>query len=117
MDHILDARADAAKIAQLNDRFRTTFEGGAITMTHGVASMNADLRRRLVDLVRDPNMTFDEGDDPHEEHDFGAVTVEDVKYFWKIDCYAKDDFAHGSEDPSDPDWTTRVLTIMRADEY
>ena len=59
---------------------------------------------------------FSEDNDPHGEHDFGKITHEGTDYFWKFDYY--DRACHyGSEDPSDPKQTTRVLTIMRADEY
>jgi hypothetical protein len=63
--------------------------------------------------------TFDDftrDNDPHGEHDFGNFVVGGVTYFFKVDYYAPD-MEGGSEDPADPEKTTRVLTIMRADEY
>ena len=57
---------------------------------------------------------FNEDNDPHGEHDFGAV--DEVRYFWKVDCYDRAT-EFGSPDPADPGVTTRVLTIMHADEY
>jgi hypothetical protein len=54
--------------------------------------------------------------DPYGEHDFGALTVEDRKIFFKIDYYDRA-LAGGSPDPADPRVTTRVLTIMLAEEY
>ena len=50
------------------------------------------------------------------EHDFGNFEVEGENYFFKIDYYSPD-LEGGSEDPADPKKTTRVLTVMRADEY
>jgi hypothetical protein len=52
----------------------------------------------------------------HGEHDFGAVDEGGVRYFWKVDCFDRNT-EFGSPDPADPAVTTRVLTIMRADEY
>ena len=59
---------------------------------------------------------FTPDNDPHGEHDFGAVEVAGHRCFWKIDYY---DLAleFGSEHPEDPAVTTRVLTIMLVDEY
>lgn len=59
---------------------------------------------------------FSSDGDPHREHDFGAFSHGDTSYFWKIDYYDAD-CVYGSENPTDPTVTTRVLTIMRADEY
>ena len=52
----------------------------------------------------------------NHDHDFVSVEHEGTTYFGKIDYYDKD-MQSGSEDPSDPSQTVRVLTIMRADEY
>jgi len=69
--------------------------------------------------IREKVETFDAftpDNDPHGEHDFGAFEHNGQKIFWKIDSYAPD-MEHGSEDPSDPAQTVRVLTIMLASEY
>ena len=50
------------------------------------------------------------------EHDFGKVVIAGVSCFWKIDYYDHT-MTYGSEDPANPDITTRVLTIMQASEY
>ena len=39
------------------------------------------------------------------------------KIVWKIDYYADKSCRFGSEDPSDPAQSFRVLTIMLAPEY
>lgn len=59
---------------------------------------------------------FTPDNDPHREHDFGSFTLRGHKLFWKIDYYDKA-CECGSEDPADPAQTTRVLTIMLAEEY
>jgi hypothetical protein len=105
----------AERIRALNDDFRRTFVGGAVLITAGVEAMPLDQRRSLLEKVRAFDV-FTDDNDPHGEHDFGSVDEGGVRYFWKIDCY---DCAaeFGSPDPADPAVTTRVLTIMRADEY
>jgi hypothetical protein len=59
---------------------------------------------------------FDDGNDPHHEHDFGSFEHAGATLFWKIDYYGKD-LASRSENPADASVTTRVLTIMLAEEY
>lgn len=105
----------AARIRELNDRFRSTTTGGRVMLTAGVDALSNVHKTLLLERVR----TFDAftGDnDPHKEHDFGAVEFLGRKFFWKIDYYDPE-MQFGSEDPADPEKTTRVLTIMCADEY
>jgi hypothetical protein len=50
-----------------------------------------------------------------QQHDFGSFEMVGRKFFWKLDYYdAAMEF--GSEDPSDPEKTTRVLTLMLAED-
>ena len=103
------------RIRVLNDNFRSTFVGGRILTTAGVAELPVDTKARLLLAVQSFS-NFTKDNDPHGEHDFGSIELEGEKYFWKIDYYDLE-CQFGSEDPSDPEKTTRVLTIMRADEY
>jgi len=59
---------------------------------------------------------FTEDNDAHAEHDFGVVDFGKVSCFWKIEYYDRG-MEMMSPDPADPSVTTRVLTIMLADEY
>jgi hypothetical protein len=102
-------------IALLNDMLRRTFSGGQVVMTPGVAALPEKRLADALERVRKFN-EFDADNDPHKEHDFGNFELDGAKYFFKIDYYSPD-MQGGSEDPSDPQKTTRVLTIMRADEY
>jgi hypothetical protein len=103
------------RIRELNDDFRRTFVGGAVMITAGVEAMPDEQRRALLQKVRAFD-TFTEDNDPHGEHDFGAVDEGGLRCFWKIDYYDRAT-EFGSPDPADPAVTTRVVTIMRADEY
>jgi Protein of unknown function (DUF3768) len=102
-------------IRDLNDVFRTTFVGGRVMLTSGVAAMPTGEAASVLSAVR-AFKDFDEGNDPHKEHDLGSFRVAEEEFFWKIDYYDKS-MEFGSEDPSDPAQTTRVLTIMFAYEY
>ncbi len=59
---------------------------------------------------------FDRDNDPHHEHDFGALTLEGQRLFFKIDYYNLTLDGH-SPDAADPAVTHRVLTVMLASEY
>jgi hypothetical protein len=86
-----------------------------VLITAGVEAMPDEQRRSLLTKVRAFD-TFTEDNDPHGEHDFGAVDEDGVRFLWKVDHYDRA-IEFGSPDPADPAVTTRVLTIMRADEY
>jgi hypothetical protein len=102
-------------IRDFNDALRTTFVGGRVMLTAGVAAMPTMEVARVLSAVRSFN-DFDEGNDPHREHDFGSFDLSGHKFFWKIDAYDAD-MEFGSDDAADEAKTTRVLTIMFASEY
>jgi hypothetical protein len=111
--HMSDART--LRIRQLNDAFRSTLEGGKTFLTPGVSSLGPELSILALSAVRSFD-NFSTDNDPYGEHDFGAFMLADEKLFWKIDYYDLTmDF--GSSDPADPAQTTRVLTILLAEEY
>ena len=103
------------RIRVLNDNFRSTFVGGQVVTTLGVAELPLDVKAHVLLNVQ-RFAEFNAENDPHGEHDFGSFEIGGVSYFFKIDYYSPE-LSGGSEDPADPEKTTRVLTIMRADEY
>lgn len=105
----------AERTGALNDAFRRTMIGGRVMLTRSVAELpHADLYALLAAVQAFD--VFDADNDPFGEHDFGALDHAGERWFWKIDAYDAD-MRFGSPDPSDPAVTTRVMTIMRADEY
>jgi hypothetical protein len=103
------------RIRELNDEFRRTFAGGRVFMTAGLNALPQQVLAAVLHKVRTFE-AFDRGNDPHGEHDFVSIEHDGVRYFSKIDYYDAH-LRHGSEDPSDSAQTTRVLTIMLAEEY
>lgn len=106
---------DSSKIAALNDHARQTFTGCRVLITQGIQAMGAEQIARVLDAVRSFNQ-FTPDNDPYAEHDFGRICVNASVIFWKFDYYDPD-LQMASLDPTDPTITTRVLTIMMADEY
>lgn len=103
------------KIALLNDAFRKNFSGGKVMMTAGVDALPDMVKCGALHEVATFS-GFNEDNDPYGEHDFGSFELCSRKFFWKIDYYDRD-ARSGSDDPSDPEKTTRVMTIMLAEEY
>jgi len=109
----------ATRIAQLNDRCRQAwgaYRNSRVVMTQGIAGLDDATRSKVCEAVQ----TFDAftyDNDPHGEHDCATIEINPhVRVIWKFDYY---DLAleWGSEDPTDPTKTVRVLTIMLASEY
>jgi Protein of unknown function (DUF3768) len=105
----------AARIRQLNDELRTIGRGGLVMMTIGVQRLGVIHHAEIMHAIRSFD-AFNEDNDPHGEHDFGALDLAGQRLFWKIDYYDLD-LMMGSPDPADPNLTCRVLTIMLASEY
>jgi len=100
----------AAKRAALNDAFR---QHTCVTMTtpgimHGIVDLQG-LMRQVASFKR-----FHLWNNSHRDHDFGALTWEGKKIFWKIDYY--DPSRTRYCDPLSKD-CHRVLTVMLASEY
>ena len=96
---------ERAKIIELNDRLRTTFNGGRVQMTRGVYHLNAQIRGRAL-YVMSRYKKFDEG----SEHDCGVFIFAGYSFEWRIEYRAKDGTGI-SRDPADPEKTFRVLTL------
>ena len=106
----------AKRIAALNDKFRKGLpSGGRVYLTRGVNEKGPEfVSKALAKVIAFDDFTAD--NDPHHEHDFGSFELDGDSIFWKVDYYdLKAEF--GSEDPSDPKKTLRVMTIMLAEEY
>lgn len=106
-----------ARIRELNDAFRKTLNPtlGKVLLSAGVSALPFDVAESAITTTKTFD-AFDQDNDPHGEHDFGNFELSGNRFFFKIDYYDAG-LKSGSEDPSDPSKTTRVLTIMLAEEY
>ena len=106
----------AEKVAQLNDLFRQTGRGGKTLTTPGIQDLGP-IAVILLQRAVATHTTFTDDNDPYGWREFGVIERPGLpKVFWKIDYYDPQ-FDRGSEDPSDPAKTGRVLTILLASEY
>lgn len=109
----LGARTE--RIRALNDQFRTTLVGGTVVLTSGIAALSPETQAAVIAAIRSFD-AFDGDNDPWGEHDFGAVEVDDLRVFFKVDYYDLTRRCH-SRNAADPTVTERVMTIMLASEY
>ena len=85
-----------------------------MTTTPGVDALSSEQKDELIRAVREFK-DFNLGNDLYNEHDFASIEIDGETFFWKIEYYDRT-MQQGSEDPSDPEKTTRVMTLMLADE-
>lgn len=107
-------------IARQNDRFRQTFGAdftipGRVVVTAGVEAKGGALLQKLMVAVVGFD-DFSEDNDPYGLRDFGIVTIDGIKVYWKLDLYDPS-YEWGAEDPANPARTRRVLTLLLPEEY
>ena len=114
----------AALIAAQNDAFRKSIAQfatgphvpkGKVVMTRGVAEQSEKFQRELITKV----ITFDAFDsdsDPYGWHEMGVIEIGDQTVWFKIDLLDVN-YAYGAEDPTNPDQTRRVMTLLFPSEY
>ena len=105
----------ADRIRALNDKLRTSGEGGEIVITRGIHALHPDVVLAVIAAVQSFT-DFNPANNPHGEHDFALIAVRGQRVMFKIDYYDLQLSGH-SPDAGDPAVTRRVLTILLADEY
>jgi hypothetical protein len=120
----LDPVREAVLIAAQNDAFRRSIFGttpvadapqGQFVMTRGVAALSPDAQLELTRRVA----TFDgfnADSDPQGWHEMGVIEFHGTTVWFKLDLYDVD-YTYGSPEPSDPEQTRRVLTLLLPSEY
>ena len=109
-------KSDTEKIATLNDMCRKMLGMmDKAVCTSGITALPKTEQAAIYEKVRN-YASFTPDNDPYGEHDFGSFTQNGEKIFWKIDYY-DNSFQFGSSDPTNPEVTRRLLTILLASEY
>jgi hypothetical protein len=101
---------DRAKIIELNDQFRSTFQGGRVQMTPAVYELDAQLRGRAMCVLSRYNKFDDDS-----EHDWGVFIFAGYSFEWRID-YRDMEGTGISPNPADPKQTFRILTLYVIDD-
>jgi hypothetical protein len=120
----LDPVREGALIAAQNDAFRHSILGntpvadapqGQFVMTRGVAALGPDSQLELTLRVA-AFVAFNADSDPQGWHEMGVIDLDGTTVWFKIDLYDVG-YTYGSPEPSDPEQTRRVLTLLLPSEY
>ena len=103
------------RVRRLNDQLRKTMVGGQVVITRGIEAFGLIAVSSIIQAVGQFD-EFSSANDPYDEHDFGAIKYCGHRILFKIDYY-DNQLEFGSPNPADADVTTRVITIMLAQEY
>jgi hypothetical protein len=102
----------AARIRELNDQLRQKAIGGRVVITRGIQALGTDgVRQVLTAVARFDD--FSEDNDPWGEHDCAVLAVDGRRVMFKHDLYEDPEIKGADGQPV----TTRVLTIMLAEEW
>ena len=107
--------AENAPIRIRNDHQRCLHRGGMVVISGGIAAMRRELWAEAISAVAKFE-AFTPDNDPYGEHDCAVVAAGALSVIFKID-YFDPTLLHHSDDPTDPNLTRRVMTIMRTEEY
>ncbi|CAA2158521.1 hypothetical protein MBRA_03790 [Methylobacterium brachiatum] len=111
----MTAVLDADRVRALNDILRRTLSGGTLVLTAGIIALGRERQQLILDAMAAFD-GFEPDDDPHGEHDFGALEAAGERVFWKIGYFDRSG-RFPSQSPADSSVTHRVLTVMLAGEY
>ncbi|MDD4556456.1 MAG: DUF3768 domain-containing protein [Alphaproteobacteria bacterium] len=103
------------EIARLNDEFRRDLNQGKVILSPKIGIESAKDITNILNLIKNYK-NFNHYNDPYKERDFGSLSYNGNKIYWKIDYY-DEFFEYHSKNPSNPNITNRIITIMFADEY
>lgn len=110
-------QAQYDEVVVLNDQFRKgNSRLGLWSITSRVAALPEDKKQELLQAVRDVDNFVETIAVKPSQHDTGLVTQDDMDYLWEID-YCDKSLNCRSPNPVDLGCTSRILTLMRADEY